>query len=394
MKQNSAQSTNSTSGLSRRIVGGGAVETYGFDFIIYFVPKNPAEGVKGCTGVLIAPKFVLTTQACVGGNEGSEEKGGKLVLAIGATDKKTKKKSFTNFTVVKTYQNTNFPPVGYYNHIALMELDKEVPETVAQPIKIFASDYTNDIPAILVGYAAESTPTSAISLTDMRQTTVSLDSPDYCQDALDNINGKTELCSRTTAGLNTCGVDYGTPLLTKYEIPSFGGSTGKGDSSDATGYALLGLTTYAYHNPSALMKCVYGSKIGFYTWLYPFIDEISSATGLNEEQLVVGNLTSTQHDETTSSSSSSSTTSKTRTSKTTSSSDSSSSKDDDEEEQQQQDEEEGGEDTGANYSGPITQMVFTPKPAKGAAAKAYNVYDSAAVAMLSSAVFAALASFF
>ncbi|KAJ2853931.1 hypothetical protein J3B02_002915 [Coemansia erecta] len=377
-----AQSTysNSTSNLSRRIVGGGKIGTGGFDFIIGFAPNNPKQGVKGCTGVLIAPKYLLTTQACIGDGTSDKSTGSKLVLAIGTTDENLKKKSFTNFSVVNTYSSTHFPPVGYYNHIALMELDKEVPDSVARPVKIFASDQTNDIPSILVGYAAESTQTSAISLTDMRQAPVSLDSSEYCQDALDNINGKTELCSRTTAGLNTCAVDYGTPLLTTYEIPVFSGlSLSKMASGTQTGYALLGLTTYAYHNANALMNCVYGSQIGFYTWVYPFIKDIAAATGLDESELVVGNLTYTQ-ESTLSSSSSSSKTSKTS-SKPTSSSASDSSGDDDSSEQQGDDGE--GE---VSDSAPISQMIFTPDKSESTSVKSFIV-------MFSTAIFTALAIF-
>ncbi|KAJ2236414.1 hypothetical protein H4R99_000438 [Coemansia sp. RSA 1722] len=391
-----AESTHATASLSRRIVGGSTIGTSGFDFIIGFVPKTPRPSVKGCTGVLIAPKFVLTTQACIDDGSGNDNSSGKLVLAVGTTDGSTGKKKFRNFTVVKTYSDTTFPPVGYYNHIALMELDKEVPESVARPVKIFASDQTNDIPAVLVGYAANSTQTSAISLTDMRQWAVSLDSPEYCQDALDNINGKTELCSRTTAGLNTCAVDYGTPLLTKYEIPILSSESDGKATGTQTGYALLGLTTFAYHNADYLMSCVYGSQIGFYTWIYPFIQDIASATGIDKSELIVSNLTTTQGTLSSSSSSSSansSTSSSSEEDEASTSSEETSSDDVDEDEGNGVGLGENDDTNGwsVDQNGPISPMVFEPK--KSAAVKAYGVFDPKAIAALSVAAIAALAGF-
>ncbi|KAJ2372661.1 hypothetical protein IW150_004009 [Coemansia sp. RSA 2607] len=293
-----AVASNSTSELSRRLVNASTQSTAGLDYIVYVSTGYPKAGIQGCTGVLIAPKFVLTTQACIDADPNATDNDYTIMeVTVGKTTGTSGTRSLKTFSVANAYSSTNFAPVGYYNHIALLELADEVPSGIATPVKIFASDSNTDIPSILVGYSATSAQDSAVSLDTMEMAKLIMDSSDYCSDALDNFNRDTEMCSRLMAGLNTCRVDYGAPVLTPV------------DTGSSTTYALLGLTTYSYKDKKYLMNCVYGGQFGFYTWIYPFIEQLSSLTNMPIDQLTISNVTKTEPSSSSSSSSSSKTSS-------------------------------------------------------------------------------------
>ncbi|KAJ2725124.1 60S ribosomal protein L38 [Coemansia sp. Benny D115] len=296
----------------------------GYDYIVYVGAGNTRSSIEGCTGVLIAPKYVLTTQNCLNKpSDGGELNGNGMSVTIGTTNGNSGKRKTTEISVANAYPGSQFPPAGHYNHIALLELSKEVPSNVATPVKIYAGEYSPDLPARLVGYLSESTQDSPVGLDNMMVQNLALDSKDYCSDANKNINSDTEFCSRLTmARLNTCRVDLGTPVLTPVAIPKLSSSNDKNKDGgeDMVSYALLGLTTYSYKNAAYELVCVYGGEMGFYTWIYPFISKIASLTSIDESEFLIANVTeSPEPSSSSTSSSTSSTSSKTKTSKTSTS---------------------------------------------------------------------------
>ncbi|KAJ1942974.1 hypothetical protein GGF37_002862, partial [Kickxella alabastrina] len=58
--------------------------------------------------------------------------------------------------------------MGYYNHIALLELSKAVPSKVATPVKIFADKYNSNTPARIVGFPTLSTMDSTVTLDELQ----------------------------------------------------------------------------------------------------------------------------------------------------------------------------------------------------------------------------------
>ncbi|KAI7826258.1 trypsin-like cysteine/serine peptidase domain-containing protein [Kickxella alabastrina] len=235
-------SGNSTSGLSRRIVGGGIVDITDHKYIVYSV-------INGCTGVLIAPNFVLTAQSCVDAVPDANTDYSNMKIQIGNYI----------YPVSKAYSSMNFPPMGYYNHIALLELSKAVPSKVATPI---------------VGFPTLSTMDSTVTLDELQD-------KNYCKDANSHYNADTEICSRVSSNLNTCRADFGAPVLTPVKLSGSSSSSSNNENSFETTYALLGLTTYSYKSATANMKCVYGGTMGFYTWLYPFAEQIAALANMD-----------------------------------------------------------------------------------------------------------------
>ncbi|KAJ2426476.1 60S ribosomal protein L38, partial [Coemansia sp. RSA 2522] len=110
-----------------------------------------------------------------------------------------------------------------------------------------------------------------------------------------------EICAPVTSGVSTCNGDFGAPLLT-YVNNRDPNSSSNGDSvivetnsnnnDEFAGYALLGLTNFAYNNVlSDYIPCVYGGHMAYFTWLYPYIDHIANLTGLHVQKFTVVNST-------------------------------------------------------------------------------------------------------
>ncbi|KAJ1845615.1 hypothetical protein LPJ70_002430, partial [Coemansia sp. RSA 2708] len=288
--------------LAKRVNGGSQLNLQGFDYIVYIQPAFAAANVKACSGVLLSSKYVLTMQSCLGsGGLIINNDYSQINVTVGKVVSSTERRSYT-YSVVKAFTSSEFEPAGYYNGLAVLQLDNDVPANVAKPIKIYAGDYKADARLKLAGFATNSTQDSNVDMTQLRYEYLHIGSDDYCLDANSEYNPDTEICARVTAGVSTCNGDFGAPLLMYVNNRDTGSSGNSDDSvivestSDKSkafaGYALVGLVNFGYNQVlSSSISCIYGGNMAFFTWMYPYIDQIANLTGLHVEKFTVVNTT-------------------------------------------------------------------------------------------------------
>ncbi|KAJ2563417.1 60S ribosomal protein L38 [Coemansia sp. RSA 1822] len=129
----------------------------------------------------------------------------------------------------------------------------------------------------------------------MRYEYLHIGSNDYCLGANSKYSPGFEICAPVTSGVSTCNGDFGAPLLTyvNNRDPESGINddsviveTNSNNNEEFAGYALLGLTNFAYNNVlSDSISCVYGGHMAYFTWVYPYIDHIANLTGLHAKQI-------------------------------------------------------------------------------------------------------------
>ncbi|KAJ2007378.1 hypothetical protein H4R26_000801, partial [Coemansia thaxteri] len=127
----------------------------------------------------------------------------------------------------------------------------------------------------------------------MRYENVNFQNSQYCLGANQYFDQNTEMCSQATSGLNSCNGDLGAPILVPVD------NSGKSNSSNTSSgnpslntYALLALTSSSYSllaDPQ--LSCVYTGSTGFYSWIYPFINQIAAAAEMNITQIALLNNT-------------------------------------------------------------------------------------------------------
>ncbi|KAJ2852005.1 serine-type endopeptidase activity protein [Coemansia brasiliensis] len=277
----------------KRIDRGTTLNLRGFDYIVYIKPTIFQAGITACTGMLLSSRYVLTTQSCLSNNGKNDYSSVSVTVAKSRSN--TERDTVT-FGVSKVFSSADFAVVDENNNLAVLQLQNDVPASFAKPIKIYAGDYKASESVKLAGFATNSTINSQISMTSLRYEYINIGSADYCMNAKSGFDNDLEICALVSSGINTCGGDYGAPLI--LHIDNSGSSStvnnnvivvDDSSSSDAfVGNSLLGLTSYAYsQNNLQPTECVYDGNMGFFTWLYPFVDQIANLTGLHVEKFTV-----------------------------------------------------------------------------------------------------------
>ncbi|KAJ2476255.1 hypothetical protein EV174_004987, partial [Coemansia sp. RSA 2320] len=250
--------------LVKRIDAGSVFNSQGFDYIVYISLGNLPGDIRGCTGVLISSRHVLTQEKCLGLDPVSNDTNYKnLTVVISHTDVNNKRTSY-NALVSNVYLSSQFSNKGYSTDIALLRLNAVVPASLASPVKIYAGDFKISTPAMLVGYATVGAPNSTTLMTQMRYENVNFQNSQYCLGANQYFDQNTEMCSQATSGLNSCNGDLGAPILVPVD------NSGKSNSSNTSSgnpslntYALLALTSSSYSllaDPQ--LSCVYTGSTG------------------------------------------------------------------------------------------------------------------------------------
>ncbi|KAJ2069029.1 hypothetical protein GGH13_004682 [Coemansia sp. S155-1] len=281
----------SSKSLNKRINAGGIFNSQGFDYIVFIDRGNSANDISGCTGVLIGSRYVLTQQSCLGSDPvtGTLDYA-NMTVVISHTDAGNKRSPF-NARVSRVYPSDRFTNGMFPSNIALLRLNSVVPASVAKPVRIYAGDYKVTTPALLAGYATVGTRDSSVPVTQMRFEKIGIQDNQFCLGANQFYNKNTDICSPVLSGLNTCKADLGAPIL----VPVDNSGEGSGNSSSNT-YALLALTssTNSMMSEDLQMSCAYTSSTGFYSWVFPFVDQIASIVGTNSTQLTLVNNTQSQ----------------------------------------------------------------------------------------------------
>ncbi|KAJ2569545.1 hypothetical protein GGH95_004278 [Coemansia sp. RSA 1836] len=141
-------------------------------------------------------------------------------------------------------------------------------------------------PAMLAGYATVGAQSSSVSVSQMRFEKIGIQDNLYCLGANQFYNKNTDICSPVMSGLNTCKADLGAPIL----VPVDNG--GRSNGSNTNTFALLALASLSDVDPE--IGCAYTGSTGFYSWVFPFIDQISAIVGMNSTQLTLANNTMSQ----------------------------------------------------------------------------------------------------
>ncbi|KAJ2157732.1 hypothetical protein GGF46_004288 [Coemansia sp. RSA 552] len=306
--------------LVRRMNDATTLNLRGFDYIVSVHPSAYAgNSVSACTGALVSSRHVLTVQSCVTSNPDTfdTQDMSLMKVSIGKGTSNTNR-NVVDYNVTRVFSGHDFTPSDGLNSLAVLELAGEVPANFAKPLKIYAGDYTATSPVKLAGYGTNGTQGATTSMTDLRYEYLHINDHRYCQSASTGYNNATDICALVFSGLSTCTGDYGALLMAVVDnkgtdMPAIDGNTtvtSEGDDSDdskqkrddsvivnddkanSNGYALLGLVSHAYQqggpNPSG---CVYGGNVGFFLWLYPYIEQIAKHTGLHESKFTMVNMT-------------------------------------------------------------------------------------------------------
>ncbi|KAJ2459960.1 hypothetical protein GGF42_001141 [Coemansia sp. RSA 2424] len=272
--------------FSTRINAGGIFNSQGFDYIVYISRKLGTNKISGCTGVLISSRHVLTQQSCLSLDPISDTLDyANMTVVVSHTDASNRRTSF-NALVSRVYQSNQFTNGKFPSNIALLRLNAVVPASVAKPVRIYAGDYKMTTPAMLAGYATVGTQSSSVSMSQMRFEKISIQDNLYCLGANQFYNKNTDICSPVMSGLNTCKADLGAPFL----VPVDNG--GRSNGSNTNTFALLALASLSNVDPE--IGCAYTGSTGFYSWVFPFIDQISAIVGMNSTQLTLVNNTMSQ----------------------------------------------------------------------------------------------------
>ncbi|KAJ2020008.1 hypothetical protein GGI03_003129 [Coemansia sp. RSA 2337] len=294
------------SGLSKRLNSGSSFTRKGFDSIVQINLNNKKVAIEGCVGVLISPWHVLTQNVCLTPDPYvTTPDFASMTVTIGKTSSGSKKTLY-KYTVSEIHGNDQFSNEQVSSKLAILTLNKEVKSSIAKPAKLYGGDYKVSTPAMLVGLATSGTSNSTASLNKMRYENVEILSNSYCLDANRNYDQVGEMCTLVKGGLNTCKSDFGAPIFT--EVDNDGseveadylseGSEPSKKPAKAKAYALLALTANSVL-PGKIappMGCSKTGSTGYYTWVYPFIEQIAAIieTSVNNITLVNNTLSTTE----------------------------------------------------------------------------------------------------
>ncbi|KAJ2689967.1 hypothetical protein IWW39_001078 [Coemansia spiralis] len=289
------------SGLTKRLNSGSSFSRKGFDFIVQISHTNKNAAIQGCVGVLISPWHVLTQGVCVNPDPSvTTPDYTSLTVTIGKTSSSSKKKLY-KYSVIEVAGSEQFANDKAGNKFAIITLSKEVTSSITKPAKLYGGDYKVSTPAMLVGLSTSSSSNSTASLSKMRYENVAIRPKTFCLSTNRIYDEVGEICTTVKGNLNTCKGDFGAPIFTEVD------NDGTEDEVDyeeeesevvpkpakTKAYALLGLTTDSII-PGKLPPttgCIQAGTTGYYSWVYPFIDQIAAIVEMPISNLTLVNNT-------------------------------------------------------------------------------------------------------
>ncbi|KAJ2336754.1 hypothetical protein GGI00_000655 [Coemansia sp. RSA 2681] len=304
----SAEDEHSSGGLSGRLNSGSSLTRKDFDSIVQISLGSKKVGIQGCTGVLISSRHVLTQNACIYTDPYSTTPDyTNMVVTIGKSSSSSKKTLY-KFSVLEVHGSDELPSNIAASKLAILTLNKEVKSSIAMPAKLYGGDYKVTTPAMLVGLSTTATGNSTASLNSMRYENIKIASTSYCLGANTVYDEVGEICSLVKAGLNTCKADFGAPVFTPVDNDgsdyddtdevntAYGSSstTNKPAKAKAKAYALLALTANSIlpgKIAASSMACSQTGSTGYYTWVYPFIDQIAAIVESSTSNMTLVNNT-------------------------------------------------------------------------------------------------------
>ncbi|KAJ2899904.1 hypothetical protein IWW38_000782 [Coemansia aciculifera] len=319
----STEEDSSSVDVAPRLNAGNSFTRQNFDSIVYIALNNNKSTIQGCTGVLISNRHVLTQNACLTVDPVTNTPNfQKMVVTIAKTSSSNKKTSY-KFSVVEVFGSDQLVSSQATSDLAILTLSKAVSSSIALPAKLYGGDYKISTPAMLIGMSTSATGNATVSLDKMRFENLNIASTSYCLGANAGYDQVGELCSLVKSGLNTCKGDFGAPVFTPVDnngtivIGSGSGglvgtdwagsaeSKGPGSKDEvdapitsakpatAKAYALLALTsdsiTSANQVPGA--TCAQTGSTGYYSWVYPFIDQIAAIVQQSTKNMTLTNHT-------------------------------------------------------------------------------------------------------
>ncbi|KAJ2451286.1 Serine protease 55 [Coemansia sp. RSA 2336] len=268
-----------------RIIGGSVVSSGDFKSTAYLEMYDGGRTRNRCTGSLIAPNVVLTAGHCTYKDEITQYQASDFQVGITHTISTSPSVLFKGHSVARVIRHPKFSMMDLVDDIALLILADSVPESEGTPIQIYSGKYSKSTPIRAAGFGLTdpNDPTSVSP--QLMEVDLAIGSNSLCAQNSDTYSSRTQICTDGTAGKDTCQGDSGGPLVTPVD-----------NGSQKT--ALLGLTSYgtvSSSNPEGL--CAVRGSSGFYTYIAPYIDWISSEADLNAKDIQITNTTSSANND-------------------------------------------------------------------------------------------------
>ncbi|OLY85525.1 Trypsin epsilon [Smittium mucronatum] len=285
-----AQSNSTFNAIDLKVINGVQVQTGTFSYAAFIYSDYGNEG-SACTGSLIAPNVVVTAAHCLF-DEDIETNPSQITVSVGSIY--NIKYNTDIYSVSKSIPHPQYDADTAINDIGLLILSRNT--DVKTFAKIYDSSITTDMKATVAGWGVTSNSnTSTVSdvlmsvpleITESSQCKIY--NPEYT-----NNNGGS-ICTATQDNQDSCYGDSGGPLAL----------------SSASGYPLLGLTSFGngpsaalYANSGQRPPCAVNGGFGYYTHLFYYIDWIASTASLSKSSLLYSssNTTSSSSNSSTSS---------------------------------------------------------------------------------------------
>ncbi|KAJ2768307.1 hypothetical protein IWQ57_003597, partial [Coemansia nantahalensis] len=184
-------------------------------------------------------------------------------------------KPAATYGVTQVLVNPGFRATNLSNDVALLVLNGTVPQSIAQPVKIYSGAYNTATRIIAAGYGITDADPSKSAASRLMAVALGVGSDAFCANNTFGYNHQYQICTNGAGGKDTCQGDSGGPLVTP------AGPNG--------GLALLGVTSFAPitpDNPKGL--CGVAGSTGFYARAAAYLDWIKAATNLDPAAITVG----------------------------------------------------------------------------------------------------------